>query len=229
MAAYTVAQFLLDVQQARPDQTDANVLLKLNAAWGDFLQECEADTDTESISLTSGTRFYTPANRYAQVLACTYQTSATAAKSLIETTPDEIDMWYAGKRAVENASGAPTHYALESQYTSAGTLPTLLKLWLYPTPDTSTSAGYPIVKLTGTTYVAFTSSDSFPTWLFNTEFLRLEVLAMFEGDDGDLASAQGWRSMATNLRSRMVRMYQELTLREPSRVRFPFGMGDRSY
>jgi len=227
--AYTVNQTVTDIQEHYPDCTTAKAIRLINKAVSLVLQDVDGYSNTESINLTAATHTYALANQYARVLDVSYLASATSAKSLIPWSADEMDQEMRGLRAYDPSSGTPTKYFIEPSSTTAATHPVTLRVRLYPVPDTTTSAGYPVLKVTGSTYVALTAGGDLPNWILDQEWIIQEACWRLASE------AQKWQEMnerkavAKEMRERHARMLKGIQSGTNTHIDFPFGQGDVSY
>lgn len=93
-----------------------------------------------NINLTSGTKEYAIDERFVQITDVQYRTGASAGTTLTATTMDAIRIVNPDWR--KQASGAPEYYYISS---NAG----VNIIGLHPTPNSSTSGGYPVLQLWG--------------------------------------------------------------------------------
>lgn len=139
--AVTVATCISRLQREFDDISQAIAEEYLSLADREILGRLPLREDTEDISLTSGTATYAfSAETVIRIRSAEYLKSATVTnrKTLIATSIAELDLTNESWRATQNQE--PTHYYLTS--TSAGAM----RLGLWPTPNTTTSGGYPLVR-----------------------------------------------------------------------------------
>ena len=95
------------------------------------------------ISLTANTKEYSLTEEIMQVDYVHYRTSSSVATKLAEMGVEELNKIVADWRSA--AAGTPTQFYLTANATNGGAS----MIGFHPTPDTSTSAGYPIVEVFG--------------------------------------------------------------------------------
>lgn len=151
--AYTVTQVVTAVRQVFPDIADADIVDKINEANQVITQKTKIYPETTvDINLVAGTREYVLSATIQKVWAAAYVTSAgeSGYQPLIETSQDELDIDNRTWRAQQN--GVPYRYYELGGYVG-----------LYPTPNTTTSGGYPILRLFVNTQTTLTSISSLPS------------------------------------------------------------------
>ena len=92
-----------------------------------------------------------------QVRAAYYRKSATETTKLTPVSTDWMDMYVKTWRATTE-TGTPTKFYVEAVETSGE-----VRVGLDPVPDTTTSGGYPVVVLYGTTYQAMLANENVPS------------------------------------------------------------------
>lgn len=157
--AYTVAEVFEQVRRMYQDCPDDSTLLKmLNDEHFDICRYVKLYQDTTvSVSLTSGTREYALSASVMHIWNAAYFTSATSYTPLRQTSRDRLDNDFPSW--LQQSSGTPYQY-----YESGG------YIGFYPTPNATTSGGYPIVTLYCQSITAFTAtSDSLPAQINNAD------------------------------------------------------------
>lgn len=127
-----------------PDMTTAKGVFYMNNIQKRLVHELGIRLTSKTISLTSGTREYTLGGTVATIEAVNYSTSATAWVNLTPTSTSELDIKQAGWE-VDPATGTP--YSFYIRPVLSGTTTDAFKIGFYPTPDTTTATGYPIVRI----------------------------------------------------------------------------------
>jgi len=157
--AYTVAEVFEQVRRIYQDCPDDSTLLKMmNDEHFDICRYVKLYPDTTvNVSLTAGTREYALSASVLHIWNAAYFTSATAYTPLRQTSRDRLDndnmTW------LQQSNGVPYLY-----YESGG------YVGFYPTPNTTTSAGYPIVTLYCQSITTFSAtSDSLPSQINNAD------------------------------------------------------------
>lgn len=140
--ALTIQQAISAVQRRLPDAPASVLLQHANTVHKMILVRIpELRRDTVTLSLTSGTREYSIAETVYQVNSAVYQTAASVYSALIPTTPEELDSTTPTWRT--DASAAPQYFYLSTNQASGNSE----VIGFYPTPNTTTSAGYPSVLM----------------------------------------------------------------------------------
>lgn len=137
---------------------DSTLLKMMNDEHFDICRYVKLYQDTTvTVSLTAETREYSLSASVMHIWNAAYFTSATAYTPLRQTSVDKLDNDYPTWR--NQSSGIPYQY-----YESGG------YVGFYPTPNTTTSAGYPKVTLYCQSITTFTAtSDSLPTQINNAD------------------------------------------------------------
>jgi hypothetical protein len=156
-----------DLKEIFPDATTARCERALNLAHADLVARLpELARKTTSTNLTSGTPGYDLAAGTVEVLDAFYQTAVNTAVRLIPMHRDaanreEVDT--SGTPFPFAASGTPQKYWVGSNLASANQAD--LQITLYPTPNTTTSAGYPVLICHLTSIQTMASTDTIPEGL----------------------------------------------------------------
>lgn len=143
---------------------------------------------TEDINLTSGTGEYATADELiARVWTARYVKSASTgdSKRLIHTDITKLDLEFDDWRGSDN--GEPDYFYIGSS--SAGAM----RVGVFPFPDTTTSGGYPILRLNISKSADLVTGNSLPAiiqtsdlyvdcacWLYADRFYDKEKAAKFE-------------------------------------------------
>lgn len=135
------------------DLTPTKVLELMNAAHFKICRHVKLYQDTVvDTNLTAGTRYYTFDPDIARVWSAYYVTGANSYSQLIETSSDELDYRETGWRMQANAT--PYRWGQEGP-----------QFFVDPIPDTTTSGGYPIVRMYTQKRVTLALSDSMPAMI----------------------------------------------------------------
>lgn len=145
-----------------PDIGAPSIAVNLfNEVHNDILARCGIQTDTETISLTADTKEY--------ALAVTARFASTAVYVRSATAGDAVKLQSKAQEAFEadhgtyknEASGEPDSYYIV--HSSDGTV----KIGFDPTPDTTTSGGYPSVVMRVGRGATLTASGNLPLGVKN--------------------------------------------------------------
>ena len=150
--AITVPVCIDKLQDIYNDVSDTEGLLLFNSAHAEIGRQVKLypDEAVDLASLVAGTRGYAYSEDILHVWAAAYYTSASSYTALIQTSPDELDAMTNGEWRGES-NGTPTHWYDEGP-----------NIGLYPIPDTTTSGGYPLVRLYCQKRRVLTTGDSLP-------------------------------------------------------------------
>ncbi len=195
----TVADIVNQARVKYPDMDATGLGVDLfNTVHNRILTQAQVQTDVETFSsLVSGTKVYDVQTTARKVWSALYYRSSTAGDlyKLKARSVEEFEAYlptYAG-----DASGTPQFYYV--RFKNDGQL----DLGLHPTPDTSTSGGYPKVVLRVSRGAVLTSTGNLPlgvadysAWVSGlmAEYARLkrgpdeagQMLALAEHDLGNL-------------------------------------------
>ncbi len=118
-----------------------------------------------NLNVTDGTQQYDLNAEFTKVHQVIYKPNANEENwvRLEATNTDKLDLTEPRWRA-DLAEGTPTHYYITSAVSSDSAKN---QIGFLPIPDTTTSAGYPIVTIFGTVNAALTSSETMPDNLLN--------------------------------------------------------------
>lgn len=136
-------------------RSDEECLADLQAVHNELCWDFKLIPSEDTINLTAGTSSYSMPADCARVYELRYRTSSTRSNftRLIATEREELDELHNHWRGTNN--GKPQYY-----YILGGLL------YLYPTPDTSTSAGYPILEIDYSAITTLASGTDLPSSLF---------------------------------------------------------------
>lgn len=139
MAADSVTTTITNAQATYPDITSTNGIVYANRIHRDLLQSYpEMRMDTEDTNLTAGTYEYALDEDIWKVWSAVYLTAASTGTSLFNTTPVQLDNLNPDWRLESNV--APTKFYIASNTTGR-------VLGLFGKPPTTTTGGYPIVRM----------------------------------------------------------------------------------
>lgn len=186
MAAETVANVIEDARVACPDLADDTAALRwLNVVHRNLVEEFRLVTTTTDLTLVAGTREYTLGDEYSAIWSAEYRASSTATPIPVEpTSVDELDADYGAWRDFRR-----TEPRFFYQYTDTNGAAVV---GFDALPQTSSSGGYPTVRLYVSKYVALTGGGNIPasvrdykvyTWGLCCEFAKLrkrDELPVFE-------------------------------------------------
>ena len=156
-------------QEIYPECDETRALRYLNRVNKRLLGRLPFRNSTEDITLTSGTRKYDLSANTIKIWAAEYiRTSADDDfYHLTERNVDEMDILWPGWRSLTNqSSSTPDTYFVDTATSSDSAK---MQVGFYPTPPTSTSGGYPKVRLYVTTMTDYDTTDTVPTDLLDEE------------------------------------------------------------
>lgn len=156
MAAETCANVIADARVACPDLADDTDTLRwLNAVHRDLVEEFRLATTNIDLTLVANTREYALGDQYSGIWSAEYRSSSTAQPIPVEpTSVDELDSEYGAWR--DFRSSEPRFFY---QYTDAAGAAVV---GFDRLPNTSSSGGYPTVRLYVSIYTALTALGSIP-------------------------------------------------------------------
>lgn len=180
--AYTVQnaidRFALTYGQA---STALRLALFLETYW-EVLIQCQVEQDVESFNLTAGTREYEMDYdpRMVNVRCVVLVESSTSFTHLVPRSTDWLDKNVHGWRNTTDR-GTPDSFYIEAVDSAAVTTEGKIVLGLDPIPDTTTSGGYPVVKVYGTVYEILAATDKIPAIFPNVEVFAAGMRAKYAG------------------------------------------------
>lgn len=155
-----------DLQNVFPDATTARCERALNLAHADLVSRLpECARVAASINLVANTPTYDLAAGTTEVRVVYYQTATNVAVRLTLVHVQQLDHEFevGGVPWQFQVSGTPTKYYIASGITSGQQSDIIIGL--YPTPDTTTALGFPILKLGTTEIRTLASTDTIPEGL----------------------------------------------------------------
>lgn len=153
MANLLVSDAIDGLQRAYPKITDAMALPLFKEVYIEVLALCQVEEGTEDKNLTDGTREYelTYDPQILKVRAVYYIESATSATKLTPVSSDWMDDNISQWRTTTN-TGTPARFYIDYPTSAALTTQGKAVIGLDPIPDTTTSGGYPIIRIFGPEY-----------------------------------------------------------------------------
>lgn len=147
-----------------PDCTDAKAQTLFNEAYKTVLASIKCRTAEVILTLTAGTREYTLAEVNQQVNFAYYEPSSNVSQSyqLQETNLDVRSITQKSWQSSGGTNGKPDSYYTTNVANSDGAI---IKIGLDPVPDTTSSGGYPRVRLNVTQYSTLTGTETVPEGL----------------------------------------------------------------
>jgi hypothetical protein len=188
LAAITVAACITRLQREFEDITQAIAEDYLSASDREILTRMPLRVDSEDINLTSGTQLYAfAADTVVRVASVEYLkgSAVTNRKVLTATSIAELDLQSRDWRAAQNEE--PTHFFITVNSSGA------LRIGFYPTPNTTTSGGYPIARVHLWRAASLVSGGSLPSvvrkpdmyvwgaaWLYAEDYRSIEEAQMYK-------------------------------------------------
>lgn len=224
--AILTTQIIDDIQQAFPSCSDADALRFINRTLGDFLQRAQSDMGSDSLSVTQSNSLAYLSN-VVKVQDVVYQTDSSTRKKLNPNTTDDWDKSRPGWRDPNNVqTGTPYEFALESVEVNGSVQ---IGIYMNPAPDTTTSAGYPKLLVSGHKYTALTTGTTsfIPTWMTNPDFLVNGACYRCAKDRGD-ARMQDFYQLYVTARGEQLRAFSAQNADMPDKIDFFWFRGDQS-
>lgn len=162
-----ISTLTTDIQVRFADLVTATAERYFNQIHNMVLMELGIRDTTADISLVSGTRAYTLPEADIQIKEAYLIRSSSANDHirLLKTTEDWMDLHDLNWRN-RTSQGGPTRFWVSSAASSNNTLK---KVLFDPIPPTTTSGGYPIVRLYVVQNVTLTSTDTVPVELSSSQ------------------------------------------------------------
>lgn len=156
-----------DAQRTFPDMPDATALRLVQDIDNRVLQHIPLYKTTEDLTLVSGTREYEINDATVRVWHADYLESSTAQPEALRAVQIEwLNQNVSGWRNSE--TGTPREYYIDVQLAE-------VVVGFYPTPGTSTSGGYPTVRLYVSRTRTVAAGDSVPKGLRSEEVYRAGI------------------------------------------------------
>jgi hypothetical protein len=171
-----------------PDTSIADQKQYLNDAVINIAQDAPWSKKTVSVNLTAGTSEYALAVTSHRIWSVSYLASATNVVELSPTSQDELDLYNSGWRYQTN--GTPNWFYFDSTDSLSGVL------GLYPKPDTTTNAGYPVVQAVVTNIVVFSTLSEVWPYSPETADMVADMMCLLRAKDVDQASIPEWQMIA---------------------------------
>ncbi|HAM40048.1 MAG TPA: hypothetical protein DCP69_01580 [Candidatus Omnitrophica bacterium] len=162
-----ISTLTTDVQTTFADLTTTVFERYVNQIHNMVLVELGIRDTTTDLTLTAGTRSYTLPETAIEVKAATYIRSSTANDhtALRATTEEAMDLADPNWRE-RDVQGTPFRFFVTSSSSSNNTVK---KITLDPIPDTTSSGGYPNVRLAIVQNVTLVSTDTIPVEMSNSQ------------------------------------------------------------
>ena len=153
MANILVSDVIDSAQRAFPKMTDADALKIYKSVFIEVLAHLQIEGGSDDENLTSGTREYelTYDPQIIGNIVVYYLTAAATATKLTPVTEDWMDENISEWR-VTTDTGTPSRFYIGSPTSASLSTQGKQVIGLDPIPDTTTTGGYPIVRIYGTEY-----------------------------------------------------------------------------
>lgn len=172
MATFTVQNVLDDFAEAYPGVTAARQLVIFLQVYREVSNFLHIEKDVQQENLTSGTREYELS--YDPLLvnidAVYYVDSSTTATKLAAVSEDWMDAHIEDWRTTTD-TGTPDKFYVRWPDSAGVTTEGKLVIGLDPIPDTTTSAGYPILNIYGSDFTTLAATDKIPSAFPNIRVL----------------------------------------------------------
>jgi hypothetical protein len=148
------------------DCSEATAQTLFNEAYKHVLMNIKCRTAEVILTVTAGTREYTLAEVNQQVNFAYWEPSTDLASSwqLQECNLDSLSIVEPGWQSSGGSTSQPTRYYTTNVSNSDGAI---IKIGLDPIPSTTSSGGYPRVRLNVTQYSTLTASETVPEGLLD--------------------------------------------------------------
>lgn len=222
----TLADAITKAQQKYPQLSTARAIVFANVIHNRLLTRLNLRGTTKSINMTSGTKDYALGAETSRIFTAFYRTSATVVSQLTPTSQEKLDLDDPDWRE-RTETGSPTHYMVRPIKNGSGTGDALM-VTLYPTPDTTTSGGYPLVEMWITDSTAFTAtSDDLPGSLID-EMVYANGIRMLWAEGNDQASCAFYEQRYNSDMDRCLAWLHNVTLNDPMVLRAPYARNRRT-
>ena len=151
-------------QSTYPQLSDTQALRLAKEVLVEVLTLCQVEGGTEDKNLTDGTREYelTYDPQILNIRAVYYIDSATTRTKLTPVSTDWMDRHVTGWRE-DTDTGTPARFYIDAPTSAALATEGKMVIGLDPIPDTTTSVGYPIIRIYGTEYEEPSATSDVPS------------------------------------------------------------------
>jgi hypothetical protein len=146
----------------------------INEVHADLLRQLPLVTATEDLSVTSGTQEYAINEATVRIVAAEWVTSATERRSLVVTDYDYLNSEEPNWR--RRSAGTPSRVYLWRSATD-------YVVGIDPKPNTTTSGGYPVLRLHATRVGTLTATGSLPKGIINKDVYAYGAMLRFAMDN----------------------------------------------
>ena len=191
MALHTFANAIDGAGVTYPEISAAQGLIYCKQIWRRITNAAQIEAQEESFDMVAGTREYTKDTSTQPVdviRAAYYITSATEAKQLTPVSTDWLDKYAVEDWRTDTERGEPDYYYIEAK--DDGTV----KIGFHLIPDTTKTAGYPIVTIYGSSYRVVTTSTDVPGIIPDIRVL-INGIKMLHAEDKDPARLPLWTEL----------------------------------
>ena len=174
-----------------PEISAAQGLIYCKQIWRRIINAAQIEAQEESFDMVSGTREYTKDTSTQPVdviRAAYYITSATVAKQLTPVSTDWMDKYAVEDWRTDTETGEPDYFYIEAK--DDGTV----KIGFHLIPNTTKTAGYPIVTIYGSSYRVVTTSTDVPGIIPDIRVL-INGIKMLHAEDKDPARFPLWSEL----------------------------------
>lgn len=209
-----VSTLTTDLQMAYDDMTSTLAERYINNVHSNVLERLGLRTASVNISLTAGTREYAYAavNIHVKQVYYVFSSATNDFKLLLPTSEDELDLQNRIWR-LSTTQGTPGRYYMISK---TNTDNTATYMGFDPIPDTSTSAGCPIVTIYGVQTVTLTATDTIPVELSSSQ-VYLDGAKWIHCKNTRRGEADYWREQYDQSMEDEVSFYNDRIRNYPSR------------
>lgn len=185
MANYLASNVIDSFQRTNPQVNDTDGLALYKEVLMEVVALLQIEGGSESKNLTDGTREYelTYDPVILNVSEVYYVSAAATATKLKRVSVDWMDANYEDWR-VTTTTGTPRQYYIDAPTSASLTTQGKIVIGLDPIPDTTTSAGYPIVTIYGSEYEEPSATSDVPQ-------IISDVRVLVEGMKRNYASDRG--------------------------------------
>lgn len=166
MAAITVNSIVTEVQAAFPEATATQIISHMNKVDRYLASKIRLRANTITVSLTAGTNTYSLSDTIVRVFSVRYLRSSSASNSFVLKAEDisGLDVKYKNWRSW--SQGEPKFFAFDVDSTGA------YQLVLAPTPNTTTSGGYPIVHIEASLGGTLAAGNNIPNKIMQSDVYK---------------------------------------------------------
>ena len=196
---YTVQDVVDRAQVAYPGVPDAEMLKHYKETLWEILVMADVEKNSATEDLTDGTREYELSYDpfFSSIDMVYYRSSAVSAKKLTPVSVEWMDKHAQADWRTTTDTGTPDKFYIDAPTSSSLTTEGKIVIGLDPIPDTTTSSGFPIVKIYGTEFEEPSLTSKVPA-MFQSIRVLIEGCKKLVASDSYPDHVVAWQSLYEN-------------------------------